>query len=69
MAVVYIKFRFRMFKVRKCLSSEIRKNLDELDQYVDGFKKAEKHQWPNLEKNGCKCLYKCNVIKDSKNSK
>ena len=43
MAVVYIKFRFRMYKVRKCLSSEIRKNLDELDLYVDGFKKAEKH--------------------------
>ena len=32
-----------MYKVRKCLSTEIRKNLDEPDQYVDGFKKAEKH--------------------------
>jgi hypothetical protein len=43
MAVVYIKFRFRMYKLRKCLTSEIRKNLHELELYVDGFKKAEKH--------------------------
>ena len=30
-----------MYKVRKCLSTDLRKNFNELDQYVDGYKKAE----------------------------
>ena len=49
-----------MYKVRKSYSTEIRKNRDELNQYIEDVTKAkQKVQEQNLKKNQCKCICNC----------